>query len=619
MEADVDFECTSSRVACLPGDVSIYVVGGFFGGGSNGVSLLGRGGSDYSAAVFAAVLGAEQLEIWTDVDGVYTADPRIVPEAFSMPTLSYAEAAELSHFGAKVLHPKTVAPVKRLGIPIRVCDSFHPELPGTVVSSEPGTRKFPVCGVTCLPEVVLINIPSEGEGLQQFSEILPRIKDRVVFLTHATSEFSVSVAVKKEVLAEVLEVVSHINVSVIPDLSLVSLVGEEMRSEVGVASTFFSALSKAGVNVFAIAQGSSERNISAVVHQSQMRTAVRAVHQKFFAPAGLEIYLAGLGVVGTEVLNQLKELQTKHPSVKVCGISNSAYARTSAIGIDLESPYEPTEFADRRDWLRAPSHGYERVFVDCTSSEDVSFWYVPFLEEGFHVVTANKKANSGDFGYYQDVREAAASSRTQFLYETNVGAGLPVIDTIRRLTRSGDSLIRFEGVLSGSLSFLCGALEDGVSFTSALQKARTLGFTEPDPRDDLSGMDVARKLVILAREFGVFVELNQVVVSAFQDILPEFDSSGSVEQFMENSKLFDDLDLKGYRFIASIEEGVCSVGLKKIDSNHPLYSVREGENAFCFWTTHYNPKPLVIRGYGAGAVVTAAGVLADVMSLVDAR
>ncbi len=629
----------------------LFVTGGFFGADRDRKTmLLGRGGSDWSGALVAAAVDAELLEIWTDVDGIFTTDPRVVPEATVLPEMSFAEAAELAYFGAKVLHPKTIAPARDRGIPVRVCNSFNPSASGTFVRGVATAPPHAVRGISFLDGVVMVDV--SGAGLRGVPGVAARVfgacasrEISVVLITQASSECSISFCIGAKdadravaALNDVFEVelaAGRVDpIALRRDLAVLSIVGDGMQQRPGVAGTLFGALADIGSNVVAIAQGSSERSISTVIEAREGRRAMAHVHHCFFDTAEVvELYVCGAGLVGSRLLDLVAGVRPglleKGVDLRVCGIANSKVMVVEPRGFGpgaAKAALAGGSSGSHESWARSvaerrPTHP---VFVDCTSSDAVARSYPTLFDSGFHVVTANKKANAMETAFWRDLRVHASRRRRRFLYETNVGAGLPVIDTVKSLVQGGDRVLVFEGILSGTLSFLYGLLDAGVPFSEAVRTAKAKGFTEPDPRDDLSGADMARKVLILAREFGQVVEPSAVRVSG---VLPaDYDASGDVPTFLAHLDALDERfraqseqlrrEGKVLRYVGRIDETGVSVGPLAVPVDHPLAAIKGGENALSFLTSHYSPNPMVIRGYGAGADVTAAGVLADILRIV---
>lgn len=650
LESSVDIVESTKRIdACSIPKKNIVLMAGFTAGNKEGeLVLLGRNGSDYSAACLAACLKADCCEIWTDVDGVYTCDPRLVPDAICLESMSYQEAMELSYFGAKVIHPRTIGPLVPLNIPCLIKNTANPDAKGTLIDGNVATDGLKVKGITNLDNVAMFNV--SGTGMQGMVGMAARVFSTmskagisVILITQSSSEYSISFCVPAKFaekataclnaeFAQELKNGDLNPVDMIRELSIISVVGDGMRTAKGIAARFFSSLAQANISIVAIAQGSSERSISAVVPMNKAIEAVKATHQGLFSnKKSIDVFLVGVGGVGGELIEQIKQqkafLAKKDIEIRVCALANADKMLLNENGlnldnwkVDLESATQPSDFDVLLSFIKL-HHVVNPVFVDCTAAQSVASLYTRALKEGFHVVTPNKKANTGSYQYYQELRHAARQGQHKFLYETNVGAGLPVIENLQNLLAAGDEVEKFEGILSGSLSFIFGKLDEGLSLSEATLTAKEKGFTEPDPRDDLSGADVARKLLILARETGLPLEFSDIEI---EGVLPKGFSDGmSKEEFL---KILPQVDAefaqrvqkakaegKVLRYVGSITGNKCRVAIEAVDENHPLYKVKDGENALAFFTRYYSPIPLLLRGYGAGTDVTAAGIFADIL------
>ena len=638
---DMDF-----KVALVPGFISTNAEGD--------VTNLGRGGSDYTAAILAAALDADVLEIWTDVDGFMTADPRIIKDTYVIDHLSFIEAMELCNFGAKVIYPPTIYPVFHKNIPIYIKNTFNPSAPGTCISEQrPSPEGKDIKGISSINDTCLITVSGLcmvgviGVNARIFGA-LGRHGVSVFLVSQASSENTTSFAVRNadadravkaledEFMVE-LQTGELNPMQVEHNLATVAVVGENMRHASGVAGKLFNTLGRNGINVIACAQGASETNISIVIDLKNEKKALSVIHDSFFLSDTqvLNLFIIGIGNIGCHLLRQLAHqqanlLQLKALELKVVGIANSKKAIFDIEGIDLGNYEEKLRVSDipsTPDRILREVVGmniFNSVFVDCTSSPEIAQLYLPLVENNINVVTASKIAAPRPYGTYIDLKKTARKKDVRFLFETNVGAGLPIIGTINNLINSGDHILRIEAVLSGTLNFIFSTISAEVSFEQAIRMAAEAGYSEPDPRVDLSGIDVMRKLVILARESGYKAELSDVSLTP---LLPDELFRSSIEEFyralpaeserIEQLRHRAESEGKRLRFIATLDCGKLSVGLREVDASHPFYNLEGSNNVILITTQRYREYPMVIKGYGAGADVTAAGVFADIYSIAN--
>lgn len=608
---------------------ALQIATGFIGSTENDeTTTIGRGGSDYTASIIGAALGASVIEIWTDVNGAMTADPKKVKGALSIDKMSYLEAIEISHFGARVIYPPTIEPASRNKIPILIKNTFNSDFPGTLISENQSENKFPIKGITSITGVTLLKLKGSGLiGVANASErlfgVLAKNNIRVMLVTQASSEHSISFAVEPKVAEKTKtaierEFIKEIewrqigNIIMEENLSIIAVVGENVRKNPKLSGKLFQTLGEENINVVAIAQGSSELNISVVISSADEEKALNAIHAAFFnshvGPKGKNLFLVGAGLIGGTLLNQIKE--NNHP-VQVIAVADIEKMLINPAGIKLDNWRESLQKSDQKSDLSEfikkmkELHLPESIFVDCTASDDVAFRYEEILKASISVVTPNKRANSGSLEYYEKIRAAAAETGAKFLYETNVGAGLPVIKTLRGLIESGDKIAKIEAILSGSLNYIFNNFAPGKKFSQVVAEAKEKGYTEPNPKDDLSGTDVQRKILILARELGLKLEMKDVAVESI-------DKSDE-----EMNKKIETAAINGHvlRYIATLENGQAVVALKEVDPAHPFYSMRGSDNIISFTTKYYSETPLVVKGPGAGANVTAAGVLLDILQV----
>jgi aspartokinase/homoserine dehydrogenase 1 len=653
-KANVDFDLTYRLIAEACSTITQFAVApGFISSGPDGsMTTLGRGGSDYTAALFAAAVNAERLEIWTDVDGFMTADPRVISKAYTIPSLTYSEAMELSHFGAKVIYPPTILPVYQKGIPIHIKNTMNPEGSGTIIGqSDLIGKDNPIKGISSISGISLVTI--QGLGMVGVTGISMRLfgalakeQINVILISQASSEISISFAIDshftelahKSISQEFEREIASGRINKLfaeNDLSIVAIVGENMKHSAGIAGKLFHTIGKNGINVVAIAQGASEQNISWVVKNSDLRKTLNVVHESFFLSPYIElnVFLVGVGTVGRDLLSQIsgqqEKLKKEHRlKLKLAGVANSRKMFFNRDGIDPASVKEKLEQSDLISDMKlfcqnmVQMNLFNSVFVDCTANTKVADLYAFVLDNFISIVAANKVAASSEYGRYRHLKELAAKHGVKFLFETNVGAGLPLISTINDLMRSGDRIVRIEAVLSGTLNFIFNTIGKDIPFSKAIRMAKEKGYSEPDPRIDLSGIDVIRKLVILARESGYRIEQEDVVNHPF---IPSKYFNSSMEEFwnsihemdgeFENQRIVLEASKQKWRFVAVMEEGKASVSLQVIDPGHPFYDLEGSNNIILLTSERYNEFPMLIKGYGAGAAVTAAGVFADLIKV----
>ena len=651
----VDFELTNQLIREAFKDMpKVAVVPGFISRDrdTNRTTNLGRGGSDYTAAIIAAALNAEVLEIWTDVDGFMTADPKVIKSAYTINELSYVEAMELCNFGAKVIYPPTIYPVCVKNIPIKVKNTFNPNFPGTLIKEKIESDSKPIKGISSISGTTLITVT----GLSMVGVIgvnrriftaLANNGISVFMVSQASSENSTSIGVKDSDAAAAVEVLNNEFAKEIKTgamfpmhaesgLATIAIVGENMKHTPGIAGKLFGTLGRSGISVIACAQGASETNISFVVDGNNLRKSLNVLHDSFFLSEYqvLNLFICGVGTVGGKLIEQIRQqyhelMETRRLKLNVVGICSSKNAIFTRDGINLENyreqlkASEPSNINHMRDEV-LKMNIFNSVFVDCTASKEVSDLYQTFLEHNIHVIAANKLAASGSYDDYIKLKQTALRRGVKFRFETNVGAGLPIIGTINDLKNSGDQILKIEAVLSGTLNYIFNTISEDIPFSETVRKAKEEGYSEPDPRIDLSGKDVIRKLVILTREAGYKVEQEDVEKNLF---VPDKYFNGSVEDFWRTIPELDaDFEArrkqlaaenKHWRFVAKMEGGKASVSLQEIQEHHPFYNLEGSNNIVLLTTDRYREYPMLIQGYGAGASVTAAGVFANIMSIAN--
>ena len=651
LETDLTNKLVRKAFADLP---HVTLVPGFISrdAATDEVTNLGRGGSDYTAAIIAAALDADVLEIWTDVDGFMTADPRVIKTAYTINELSYVEAMELCNFGAKVIYPPTIYPVCVKNIPIRVKNTFNPQNPGTIIKDKIDNDSKPIKGISSINGTAIITVT----GLSMVGvigvnrRIFTALADKgisVFMVSQASSENSTSIGVREvdadaavrvlnEEFAKEIEMGAMFPMFAESGLATIAVVGENMKHTPGIAGKLFGTLGRSGISVIACAQGASETNISFVVDSKYLRKSLNVLHDSFFLSEYkvLNLFICGVGTVGGKLIEQIKQQyeelkQNSKLKLNVVGIASSKKAIFNRDGINLDTYKEELEASEPSDTekLRQEVIGmniFNSVFVDCTASSAVASLYQSLLEHNTSVVAANKIAASGDYDNYMRLKRTALERGVKYLFETNVGAGLPIIGTINDLRNSGDTILKIEAVLSGTLNFIFNSISADVTFSEAVRMAQERGYSEPDPRIDLCGMDVLRKLVILTREAGYKVELDEIEKHLF---VPAPFFEGSIDDFWKHLPELDagfeerrkklEAEGKRLRFVATVDHGKTSVALKEVNSSHPFYNLEGSTNIVMLTTERYKEYPMLIQGYGAGASVTAAGVFANIMSIAN--
>jgi aspartokinase/homoserine dehydrogenase 1 len=648
----IQWQSSTARLRALlePGAATLVITGYIASDPAGIQTTLGRNGSDFSASIFAALLGAGEIHIWTDVDGVLSADPRRVPDAQIISTLSYNEAMELAYFGARVIHPQTMAPAVGRDIPIWIRNTFAPEKPGTLICAQPRSEQ-PVKGITSIEDVALVNL--EGAGMigvpgtaHRLFGALREEDISVILISQGSSEHSICCAIPAAQAARAMRVLEQAfareladgqiqSVDVTTGMAILAVVGDGMAGMPGIAGKVFNALGTANVNVRAIAQGASERNISVVVEGSQATRALRAVHAGFYlSPHTLSIGIIGPGTVGKVLLDQLASQHERlarqfNIDLRVRGVMSSRSMKLAEQSIPLQRWREeigsgavPADYAKFYSHLKV-DHLPHTVIIDCTANQEVANRYHDWLAAGVHVITPNKKANSGPLAYYESLKLAQRHSGAHYLYEATVGAGLPVIQTVRDLRETGDDIASIEGIFSGTLAYLFNVYDGSTAFSAIVRDAKQRGYTEPDPRDDLSGTDVARKLIILAREMGLKLELGDVRV---ESLVPGELTGGSSEEFLAQLPRYDAQMAQRYaaakargrvlRYVGRITAaGEATVRLEELDAKHSFANIALTDNVVRYSTSRYCDNPLIVQGPGAGPAVTAGGVFADLLRL----
>lgn len=654
-KANVDFAITNKEIKSYFKEKGNWICPGFIASNKNDeATTLGRGGSDYTAAIIAAALKSSKLEIWTDVSGMMTADPRLVRSAYPIEQISYEEAMELSHFGAKVIYPPTIQPALTASIPIHIKNTFDKDNPGTIISKDANGKNQLIRGLSSIRNIALFNLSGSGMvGVPNFShrlfKALSNAKVNIILITQASSEHSICVGIDLDdcdLAKEAVEIefeyeltIQKIDAPVIEkNLSIIALVGSNMQHQVGVSGKMFSVLGQNGVNIKAIAQGSSEKNISVVIEDEEVKKALNALHESFFLSdrKRLNLFMIGVGNVGGTLIEQIKNqknylVKHHHIDLRIVALANSKKMLFNDQGISLKSWKEELLQSESKMSLKGfigemtNLNLRNSIFIDNTANVEVAESYLSILKESISVVTPNKIACTQGIEKYQELKATSLRYRSKFLFETNVGAGLPVINTLNDLMKSGDEVVKIEAVLSGSLNFIFNHFNTEAKFSDIVKQAQVEGYTEPDPREDLSGVDVMRKILILIRESGLTMELSDIQSKPF--IPEQCMTATSVDEFYialakeeaHFQKMVKDASAQGKRikYVATFDKGKAVTGLKYVSPDHPFYNLEGKDNIVLFTTKRYPEQPLVIKGAGAGAEVTAMGIFADVMRIAN--
>ncbi|NCP84641.1 MAG: bifunctional aspartate kinase/homoserine dehydrogenase I [Bacteroidetes bacterium] len=653
----VDFDKTNALITqWFSSHKGLHIIPGFIASNAeNKTTTLGRGGSDYTASILAAALNSSILEIWTDVDGMMTADPRKVPKAFPVERVSYSEAMELSHFGAKVIYPPTIVPAMAKKIPIAIKNTFNPSLFGTLIKDLVEDNTSSIRGISSIDDICLLTV--EGSGLVGVSGVAMRVfralaqeKINVILITQGSSEHNITFAVlpkeaskSKEILEKEFALERKLNlvdpIRVDKELSIIAVVGENMKNTPGISARLFEALGRNGISVVCTAQGASELNISVVIEKYHVRKGLNAIHEAFFLDKKkrLNLYVVGTGTIGKTLLTQINEQMDylsnqTNIDVRLVGLANSKRMWFNEDGISLGNWREELDLhgsrANLNEFIQKMKDQNMRnaVFVDNTANATVAATYADILDANINVVTPNKIANSGTVKHYLKLQQLALKKNVYFLYETNVGAGLPIISTLKDMIHSGDKILRIEAILSGTLNYLFSSISEEKPFSKVVREAKELGFTEPDPRLDLNGMDVGRKVLILSREIGHQLELSDVSIQNLMST--ETQASETMDEFWQNLEKYEDgryaeMISKAkdagncLRYVATIENGKVSTEVKEIPPSHPFYTLEGSDNMIKFTSSRYKNNPLTVKGPGAGAEVTAAGVFADIVRIIN--